>query len=207
MFPIDIVAFWDLFCCLSGIGVFISFVLYLTPIIYLSFIARPQNLREKYGDWAVVTGGSSGIGKAVVRRLAQQGVNVCIVALDDGLLKETYSQFRKEFRDVEFRAIPVDLGCNPSAYMKAIHRGTADVRVSILINNAGFLLMGFFEKRDADIHLCNVECNALAAIRLTHYFYKRMIRDDIKGCITFTSSAAWFMVSLFSFIRYLLLFD
>lgn len=63
---------WNLFCTVSGMAMFLSLSLYLVPYFFLTFFARPQNLREKYGDWAVVTGGSSGIGAALVRKLAAQ---------------------------------------------------------------------------------------------------------------------------------------
>lgn len=49
----------------------LSLLMYIVPILYLTML-KPQNLREKYGNWAVVTGGSSGIGLALVRLLASQ---------------------------------------------------------------------------------------------------------------------------------------
>lgn len=121
-------------------------------------------------------------------------MNVCIVALDDKLLTETVREFSKDFPEVTIRAVAVDLGSRPDRYMRAIEQATHDVKVSILINNAGFLKMGFFDQISMDTHSVNMECNAIAAIRLTHHFYSRMIRDNIKGCITFTSSAVFFMV-------------
>lgn len=123
-----------------------------------------------------------------------QGVNVCIVALDDDLLKSTHAELQKEFPSVELRAVPVNLGSDPEVYMSQVAAATENVPVSILINNAGFLLMGFFEQRPIEQHIANVECNAMAAMRLTHHFYNKMVDQNIKGCITFTSSAAWFMV-------------
>lgn len=61
------------------------------------------------------------------------------------------------------------------------------------MNNAGYLRMGYFDELDVDGHIANVECNALAAIRITHLFYERMVREKRKGCMAFTSSAAWFI--------------
>lgn len=41
-----------------------------------------QDLKKKYNaKWAIVTGGSSGIGRAVVDKLAKQGLNVVIAAM------------------------------------------------------------------------------------------------------------------------------
>lgn len=61
------------FCLVSGILCALSLVLYLLPLVYLSLFACNQDLRKKYNaSWALVTGGSSGIGKAVVQNLAKQ---------------------------------------------------------------------------------------------------------------------------------------
>jgi short-subunit dehydrogenase len=65
--------------------------------------------------------------------------------------------------------------------------------VSIVVNNAGFLRMGYFDELDVEGHIGNIECNALAAIRITHLFYERMVNEKRRGCIAFTSSAAWFI--------------
>ena len=68
-----ITLFWEWFCYVSGVLCAISLALYLLPLFYLSFLAGKQDLRKKYhASWAVVTGGSSGIGKQVVRELAMQ---------------------------------------------------------------------------------------------------------------------------------------
>lgn len=88
----------------------------------------------------------------------------------------------------------MNLGADSDKYMTRIAEATDDIQVSILFNNAGFLVMGFFEDKPIEQYMAIIECNALSAIRLTHYFYKRMVDQGIKGCIAFTSSAVMFMV-------------
>lgn len=59
---------------------------------------RPQNLKKKYNaQWALVTGGSSGIGKALSLRLARDGLNLVIVAIGDALLDDTVAELKAEF--------------------------------------------------------------------------------------------------------------
>lgn len=64
---------WWLFSTASGALCLVSGSLYLAPLLYLGTLGGVQNVKNKYGaTWALVTGGSSGIGKAVVRKLASQ---------------------------------------------------------------------------------------------------------------------------------------
>ena len=59
------------------IGLF-AFLSYVLPILAIAVLPVPD-LKKKYGaTWALVTGSSSGIGKSLARRLAQQGLNVVV---------------------------------------------------------------------------------------------------------------------------------
>jgi NAD(P)-dependent dehydrogenase (short-subunit alcohol dehydrogenase family) len=44
-----------------------------------------------------VTGGSSGIGKAMVEMLAEQGINVVIVAVPDAALEHTTKELQERY--------------------------------------------------------------------------------------------------------------
>jgi short-subunit dehydrogenase len=191
---------WDGFCTLCGVVVSASLLCYLAPLFVLTYVLGPQDLRRKYGAWALVTGGSSGIGLSVARRLAAQGVSVCIAALDDPHLPAAVSALRAEYPAVEIRPVPVDLAGDPAVYVAAVAAATRDVPVAIVVNNAGFLRMAYFDEVPVDGHAANLECNAIAAVRITHLLYSRMIAENRRGCLVFTSSAAWFMPAPFALI-------
>uniref|UniRef100_A0A1B0G2J0 Uncharacterized protein n=1 Tax=Glossina morsitans morsitans TaxID=37546 RepID=A0A1B0G2J0_GLOMM len=40
----------------------------------------PQNLIDKFGKWAVITGATDGIGKEYAKELAKQGLNVVLIS-------------------------------------------------------------------------------------------------------------------------------
>lgn len=55
-----------------------------------------------------MTGASSGIGKAITTKLANQGINVVMVALDDDFMKKSLAELRSTFDKVQF--LPVSCG-------------------------------------------------------------------------------------------------
>ncbi len=80
----------------------------------------PVDLKKKYNaKWALVTGGGTGIGRALCFELARQGLNVVNVSLDDPHLKATTEELRKQFPNQEFRAIPAKFD-HKTDYMPAI---------------------------------------------------------------------------------------
>ena len=170
---------------------FVTYGTYWIPRTIVSFLPR-QDLRKKYkgAKWALVTGSSTGIGKAIAKELARQELNVVLVALKEDVLDRTFDELIKEFPEREFRKIGVNLGVRDGSYMKEIEEKTRNIDVQIVFNNAGFMLTGFFDKTNIDLLMLNHECNCTSAMQITHLFVKRMLQKQLKGCVVFTSSAA-----------------
>ena len=98
-----------------------------------------DNLKTRYkADWALVTGGSSGIGRAIVEKLVGQGLNVVIVALQDKLLDELFAELSAKHPHLQFRKVGVSLAeRDESSYMGPIIAATSDIHISLVFNNAG----------------------------------------------------------------------
>jgi len=174
--------------CLFGFAVFS----YLIPFLIAAFVWKEQNLKEKYkATWALVTGASSGIGRALSEKLAAQGLNVVLVALEDKYLKEVHTLLVQKYPSQEFRAVGVDLGT--PTYMEPILRATSDINIQLLFNNAGFVATGLFADSPLGKQMANYECNAIAPVRITHHFLNLLLDKKLKGCIGFTSSPAGFI--------------
>eukprot|EP00160_Parvularia_atlantis_P002840 Unigene12364_Nuclearia_a/m.37576 Unigene12364_Nuclearia_a/g.37576 ORF Unigene12364_Nuclearia_a/g.37576 Unigene12364_Nuclearia_a/m.37576 type:complete len:328 (-) Unigene12364_Nuclearia_a:74-1057(-) len=170
----------------------VALVTYALPVLAYGWLLAPQDLRKRYdAQWAIVTGGSSGIGKAIAQKLASQGINVAIAALDDKLLKEAMSDLPKEFPKVTFRAVPVDL--SQGDYLGKIASMTDDLPIQLVFNNAGYITTGFFFENSLDRNMRNYEVNATAAVKLSHHFINKMLDRKQRGLIAFTSSSAGFI--------------
>lgn len=88
---------------------------------------------ERYGPWAVVAGGSEGVGRAFATQLADAGFNVLLVARKPEPLEETAALCRE--RGVDVRTLSVDLTTAES--VEQVAAAVADVEVGLLVHNAG----------------------------------------------------------------------
>lgn len=180
-------------------------ILSIAPVFYillnsvLPALLGVQDLKKKYGaTWALVTGGSSGIGKELARKLLQQGLNVVIVAREEPVLDKTIEELKALFPAQQIRKVGANLSDGSGAWMADVKAATNDIDVQVIFNNAGYILTGFFEQHSADSHLANFHCNLTANVHLTHHFYSNMISKGLKGCIVFTSSSAGFIPNPFA---------
>ncbi|NUR05935.1 MAG: 3-hydroxybutyrate dehydrogenase [Nocardioidaceae bacterium] len=92
------------------------------------------------GRTALVTGGASGIGRAVARRLAADGARVLVLDRDEDGAREAAA-------DVDGAPLVADLADRTS--IDALRLGT-DVRADILVNNAGLQHVAAVEELDPE---------------------------------------------------------
>jgi short-subunit dehydrogenase len=90
--------------------------------------------REKYGPWALIIGGSEGIGAAFARKLAAAKFNVVIAARKEEPLRDLAQEIRDAF-GVEARWVSVDLSSLDA--LDVVRAVTDDIEVGFLIYNAG----------------------------------------------------------------------
>ena len=147
-----------------------------------------QSFRKKYGQWALVTGASSGLGAEFARQLAENGMDVVLVArrkkLLDGLARELGSKY-----NVKTLVVPADLEKDGSAERIAQKVGRREI--ALLVNNAGFGDYGTFAESDAAKQEEMVELNCVAVVSLTRRFIPQMVARK-RGAVIFLSSVAGF---------------
>jgi uncharacterized protein len=86
-----------------------------------------------YGPWAVIAGGSEGVGAEFARLLAEAGVNLVLIARKPGPLDATAQRCRDA--GAEVRTLTLDLTAADA--VAQIASATADLTVGLLIYNAG----------------------------------------------------------------------
>lgn len=143
---------------------------------------------------------STGIGKAYAKKLASQGLNVVLVALDDALgddlLGKTYTELTAAYPKVTFRKVGVNLG--RPGYLEQVKTAVADINVQCAFLNAGYMNTGMFDSVSLEDHMEHMECNATSAVQITHMLLQGMLSKNLPGCFVYTSSAAAAIPSPFS---------
>jgi uncharacterized protein len=154
--------------------------------------------KERYGPWAVIAGGSEGVGTCFARRLARAGINLVLLARKAEPLAETARELR-ESSSVEVRTVQVDL--TQPDMLERIRAATDDIEVGLLIYNAGAahgpkLLV----EQTADEALAVVRLNAIGQTLLAQHFGKSMVKRGRGGILLVSSMAG--MAGCYSLATY-----
>lgn len=155
----------------------------------------------KYGPWAVVAGGSEGMGAAYAEQLAAAGINLVLLARKPEPLEETAASAR--MKGVEVRALSVDL-TEPSA-LDRIRAITDDLEVGLLIYNAGANTYGHeFVTGDLNRFHRVIDLNITGQLRLTHHF-GNLMRERERGGILLSGSVSGYLgsaqISIYSAVK------
>jgi short-subunit dehydrogenase len=151
-----------------------------------AFQAGRGSLRERYGEWALVTGASAGIGADFARALARDGLSCVLTARREDRLRELADELEKT-HSVSTRIVAVDLGDPKGADQVADAVG--DLEISVLVNNAGVGYAGRFDGQDVERLRAMVQLNCVAPVVLTGRLLPAM-RERGRGAVIVVGSVA-----------------
>ena len=78
-------------------------------VFYKGLLRAPKDL-TKYGKWAVVTGATDGIGKAISFELARRGCSVVLVSRTQSKLDAVAAELKEAYPKVDVKTEAVDFG-------------------------------------------------------------------------------------------------
>ena len=140
----------------------------------------------------LITGASSGIGECFAKNLNKLGANLILTARSEDKLKIIASQMNNAI------VIPGDL--SKEDFPKKLYHEVQkkNLKVDILINNAGFGFSGLFLDSSMDNYKEMMNVNIYSLTELTHLFLNDMVADKSGGIINISSLASFQSIPYFS---------
>jgi short-subunit dehydrogenase len=141
------------------------------------------------GQWGLVTGASSGLGRGFARRLAERGMSLVLTGRNEAQLIETARQVRDAVPGVELEIVAADLSTPNGLSRLLSHIGERPIEV--LVNNAGFGTYGMFAEADAGREDQEIAVDVAAVVTLARAVLPGMIARGSGGILNVASTIAF----------------
>lgn len=163
----------------------VNFAFWLSKAIFVYNFLPAQNFRKKYGEWAIVTGCTDGIGRAYALELANKYKMKII------LLSRTQSKLEELQKEIptETKILAVDFSSTDNQIYEQIKNLISGLDIGVLINNvgAGYNHSDYFtqiETSDID-RLISINC--FPQVKMSHLVIPGM-NERKRGLIVSLSS-------------------
>lgn len=183
-------------CIAGGIFSFIGVIKVLhvlwkvavfTKVNFFTHVDLKTRFR-KAGDWAVVTGASDGIGRAMALDLGRRGFHICLIARTAAKLQDAAREIESSY-GVQTRAIAFDFLSAGEKEWTELFEKLDELSIGIVVNNVGvsYPFVNDFAnvplETDLPLLKVNIETNA----RMTKYILPHF-REMKAGGLVFLSS-------------------
>ncbi|CAH8855752.1 unnamed protein product [Trichobilharzia szidati] len=142
------------------------------------FCCSKRKYLRRAGQWAIVTGASSGIGKAYADELAKDGLNIMLIGNDEQQLFSVADELCKKYK-IETKIVVADF-TNDNVYDIIEPEIEKLPSIACLVNNVG--MMGetglFISSKDSnskDFIKNIIHCNALSTTTMTRIVMPKML--------------------------------
>lgn len=147
-------------------------------------MSAPEHSRDFAGRWILVSGASSGLGRAIAVELARQGASVALLGRDEVRLAETAALLDNR----PHRVIALDL-TQHDAIVPAVRALRADVgQLYGLCHAAGVVATRPLASTDPDVIKAQMDVNLVAGLELARAVARRDVIASDGGSLLFISS-------------------
>jgi short-subunit dehydrogenase len=140
--------------------------------------------------YALITGASKGIGKAIAEELAARKVNLLLVARDAHLLEKLTQTLKQQYA-IEAHFLALDLAVPNAVTTLNSWIETNLFKINILVNNAGYGLSGPFTDYTIEEHKAMMQVNMTVPVELTGTLLPQLKTNQPSYILNIVSSAAY----------------
>ena len=140
--------------------------------------------------YALITGASKGIGKAIAEELAKRDYDLLLVARSESLLKSVAKDIH-ETQGVKVATLAIDLSEVDVARKVLAWVQSKGYEVSILVNNAGYGLVGEFESYSIEDNRNMMTLNMNTLVELCQVFLPMLKKQPKSYILNIASSTAY----------------
>lgn len=146
---------------------------------------KAEQFKQKYGLYALVAGGSDGLGFAFAEAIARRGLNLVLIARQKERLESAAARLKETYKiDVIF--IAADMADYENV-KKLI--GTLKVPIGLLVYNAAFAPIGLFENMSEEHLALATAVNVKTPLLLSKFLSAPMIERKRGGIVLMSSLA------------------
>jgi short-subunit dehydrogenase len=141
-------------------------------------------------NYALITGASKGIGKAIAFELARRKYAVILVARNESLLQEIATTIHNQC-SVEVAYIAIDLTQKDAPEKVLKYCNDNNYKINVLINNAGYGLSGAIDKYDLLQHIDMMQLNMNVPVTLTYLLLPQLKLQQAAYILNVASGASY----------------
>lgn len=140
--------------------------------------------------YILVTGGTKGIGRAIIEKFAAEGFHIITCARSEKDLQELKITLEREYTFSKIHYLPVDLAIEKERdrFLQFVH--DLKVRIEVLVNNTGLFIPGKLYEEDDAILPQLMATNVYSAYYVTKSLVLDMIRRNSGHIFNICSTAS-----------------
>ena len=147
-----------------------------------------EHFTRRYGPWALIVGGSNGIGAEFARQLAARGLNLLLVGRRSGAIEGLAAELAGEF-GIGTATFASDV--STTSGLDALIEYSNDFDIGLLVANAALSVVGSFLDQPVERHRRLLSHNCAAPLELSYEFGSRLRKRGSGGIILLSSMASF----------------
>ena len=148
-----------------------------------------DRLKNNYGGWVLITGATSGIGRAMTLAFGEAGFKLVITGRREQELQSLSTQL---FDSYQTESIPVRGDLSKSEDVRSLLEGIDHLHIGIAVLNAGFGTSGRFLESDLEAEINMLQLNCQTVLTMAHAIAHKMKAQPKRGALVLMSSMVAF---------------